>query len=213
MSEDIPIKDKIIISALKNINFDGWTKESIISGFESNKIKIDNYENIFPNGIIDTILHFADLSDRQMIEKFHETDKSSLKIPDKIKKLLLSRFTILNPNKEAVRKSMAILALPKNANHALKALYKTTDEIWRTVGDQSTDFSFYSKRVILAGVYSTTMMSWLGSIDPDLSKVDEFIDRRLNNVKLIGTITKPFKEKMKTPFDVVGKFPFFNFNR
>ena len=81
-----------------------------------------------------------------MIEKFHEIDKSNLKIPDKIKKLLLSRFAILNPNKEAVRKSIeAILALPKNANHALKALYKTTDEIWRTVGDQSTDFSFIQK--------------------------------------------------------------------
>ena len=213
MSEDIHIKDKIIISALKNINFDGWTKESIISGFESNKIKIDNYEIIFPNGIIDAMIHFADLSDRQMIEKFHEIDKSNLKIPDKIKKLLLSRFTILNPNKEAVRKSIAILALPKNANYALKALYKTTDEIWRTVGDQSTDFSFYSKRVILAGVYSTTLMSWLGSIDPDLSKVDEFIDRRLKNVKLIGTITKPFKEKMKSPLDIFSKFPFFNFNR
>ena len=57
------------------------------------------------------------------------------------------------------------------------------------------------------------MMSWLGSIDPDLSKVGEFIDRRLNNVKLIGTITKPLKKKMKSPLDIFSKFPFFDFNR
>ena len=213
MSKDMFMKDKIINSALKNINFDGWTKETILSGFLANKIKIDDYEKIFPNGTIDSILHFANLSDRLMIERFLEIDNSNLKTPDKIKQLLLTRFTILNPNKEAVRKSIAILALPKNSKQALKSLYKTTDEIWRTVGDRSTDFSFYSKRVTLAGVYSTTMMSWLGSIDPDLSKVEEFIDRRLDNVKLIGSITKPLKENMKTPFDIISKFPFFNFNR
>ena len=53
-------------------------------------------------------------------------------------------------NKEAVRKSIAFLAVPKNSKFALKALYKTTDEIWRTVGDRSTDISFYTKRGILA---------------------------------------------------------------
>ena len=52
-----------------------------------NKIKIDDYVNIFPNGIIDSILHFANLSDRQMIEKFHVIDKSNLKTPDKIKSI------------------------------------------------------------------------------------------------------------------------------
>ena len=37
-------------------------------------------------------------------------------------------------------------------------------------------------------------MYWLGSTDPDLQKVDEFIDRRLDNINFIGKITKPFKE-------------------
>ena len=89
-----------------------------------------------------------------------------------------------------------IIRLPKNSKFALKALYKTTDEIWRAVGDRSTDISFYTKRGILAGVYSTTKMSWLGSLDPDLSKVEEFIERRLKNVKLLGSITKPLKENL-----------------
>ena len=172
MSDDLEIKDKIINDALKNINFDGWTKETILTGFVSNKINVDDYDILFPNGIIDTIIHFADLSDRLMIKEYKETDYSDLRTPDKIKQLLLCRFRVLNPNKEAVRKSIACLALPKNSNFALKALYKTTDEIWRTVGDRSTDISFYTKRGILAGVYSTTKMSWLGSLDPDLSKVE-----------------------------------------
>ena len=70
-----------------------------------------------------------------------------------------------------------------------------------------------TKRGILAGVYSTTKMSWLGSLDPDLSKVEEFIERRLKNVKLLGSITKPIKENLKKPFEILNNFPFFNFNR
>jgi ubiquinone biosynthesis protein COQ9 len=213
MSDNLEIKDKIINDALKNINFDGWTKETILTGFVSNKINVDDYEILFPNGIIDTIIHFADLSDRLMIKEFKETDYTDLRTPDKIKQLLLCRFRVLNPNKEAVRKSIACLALPKNSKFALKALYKTTDEIWRTVGDRSTDISFYTKRGILAGVYSTTKMSWLGSHDPDLSKVEEFIERRLKNVKLLGSITKPIKENLNKPFNIFNNFPFFNFNR
>ena len=213
MSDDLEIKDKIINDALKNINFDGWTKATILTGFVSRKINVDDYDILFPNGIIDTIIHFADLSDRLMIKEFKETDYSDLRTPDKIKQLLLCRFRVLNPNKEAVRKSIAFLALPKNSKFALKALYKTTDEIWRTVGDRSTDISFYTKRGILAGVYSTTKMSWLGSLDPDLSKVEEFIERRLKNVKILGSITKPIKENLNKPFNILNNFPFFNFNR
>ena len=33
--------------------------------------------------------------------------------------------------------------------------------MWRTSGDSSTDFSFYTKRVILSGVYVSTLMFWL----------------------------------------------------
>ena len=37
MSDNLDIKDKIINDALKNVNFDGWNKETILTGFISNK--------------------------------------------------------------------------------------------------------------------------------------------------------------------------------
>ena len=47
MSDNLEIKDKIINDALKNINFDGWTKETILTGFVSNNINVDDYEILF----------------------------------------------------------------------------------------------------------------------------------------------------------------------
>ena len=206
MLDQIELKDKIIINALKNINFDGWSKNSILTGFNSQYKDEEMYSELFPNGIIDTIIHFADMADRQMVKKYLEEDFKNQRIPEKIKKLLMARFEFLNPYKEAVRRSVAILALPSNSKIAIKSLYNTTDKIWSAVGDQSTDISFYTKRASLAGVYSSTLMSWLGSTDPELQKVDEFIDRRLNNINVIGKITKPFKENLNFTFDKLNKF-------
>tara|TARA_A100001015_G_scaffold1647_1_gene2189 strand:- start:186 stop:827 length:642 start_codon:yes stop_codon:yes gene_type:complete len=213
MLDQIELKDDIIINALKNINFDGWSKKSILTGFNSQNKDEEMYNELFPNGIIDAIIHFADIADRQMLQGHLREDFKDQRIPEKIKNLLMSRFEFLNPYKEAVRKSVAILALPSNSKIAIKSLYNTTDKIWSAVGDQSTDISFYTKRASLAGVYSSTLMSWLGSTDPELQKVDEFIDRRLNNINVIGKITKPFKENLNFTFDQLNKFPFFNFNR
>jgi len=213
MLDQIELKDDIIINALKNINFDGWSKKSILTGFNSQNKDEEMYNELFPNGIIDAIIHFADIADRQMLQGHLREDFKDQRIPEKIKNLLMSRFEFLNPYKEAVRRSVAILALPSNSKIAIKSLYNTTDKIWSAVGDQSTDISFYTKRASLAGVYSSTLMSWLGSTDPELQKVDEFIDRRLNNINVIGKITKPFKENLNFTFDQLNKFPFFNFNR
>ena len=213
MLDQIELKDDIIINALKNINFDGWSKKSILTGFNSQNKDEEMYNELFPNGIIDAIIHFADIADRQMLQGHLREDFKDQRIPEKIKNLLMSRFEFLNPYKEAVRRSVAILALPNNSKIAIKSLYNTTDKIWSAAGDQSTDISFYTKRASLAGVYSSTFMYWLGSTDPDLQKVDEFIDRRLANINFIGKITKPFKENLNFTFDQLNKFPFFNFNR
>ena len=213
MLDQIKLKDEIIINALKNINFDGWSKNSILTGFNSKNKDEEMYNELFPNGIIDAIIHFADIADRQMVKKYLKKDFKDQRTHEKIKNLLMSRFEFLNPYKEAVRRTVAILSLPNNSKIAIKSLYNTTDKIWEAAGDQSTDISFYTKRASLAGVYSSTLMSWLGSTDPDLKKVDEFIDRRLANINFIGKITKPFKENLNFTFDQLNKFPFFNFNR
>ena len=65
MLDQIKLKDEIIISALKNINFDGWSKNSILTGFNSQNKDEEMFNELFPNGIIDAIIHFADIADRK----------------------------------------------------------------------------------------------------------------------------------------------------
>ena len=49
---------------------------------------------------------------------------------------------------------LGIMSFPRNSKLALKMLYKTCDDMWRASNDKSTDFSFYTKRLVLSGVYT-----------------------------------------------------------
>ena len=60
-----------------------------------------------------------------------------------------------SPHKEAARRAAAMLALPMHAALGAKLMYRTVDAMWRAAGDTSTDFNFYTKRGILAGVYGS----------------------------------------------------------
>ena len=111
-----------------------------------------------------------------------------MRIPDKINSQIIFRLKAANKFKEAVRISLGMMALPKNSKLALDMLYKTCDIIWRDCGDKSTDFSFYTKRLILSGVYSSTLSYWLN--ESDFAKVEDFLQRRLNNVSNFGKIKK-----------------------
>ena len=92
-----------------------------------------------------------------MKESFKKSKFKNFRIPDKIESQIMFRLKAANKFKEAVRISLGIMALPKISKIALTILYKTCDLIWRDCGDKSTDFSFYTKRLILSGVYSSTL--------------------------------------------------------
>ena len=75
-----------------------------------------------------------------------------------------------------------MLSLPMNAALGAKLMYRTVDAMWRAVGDTSTDFNFYTKRGILAGVYGATAMRWFTDDSDDQKATEEFLAARIDNV-------------------------------
>lgn len=87
-----------------------------------------------------------------------------------------------------------------------KGLWAAADAIWSALGDKSTDFNWYTKRTILSGVLGSTLAAWIGTDDE--AQVDEFLDRRIENVmqfeKLKGQVQDAFA-KMPDPMDLFGQ--------
>ena len=211
-------KTKLLLSFLENVPFDGWSWETlyfsavdigIIKSKKLSEIEKGNIRNLFNNSLVNIIQEFNIYLDNEMKENFKKSKSKNFRIPDKINFQIILRLKAANKFKEAVRISLGMMALPKNSKIALDMLYKTCDIIWRDCGDKSTDFSFYTKRLILSGVYSSTLSYWLN--ESDFSKVEDFLQRRLNNVSNFGKI-KNFKNvinqsnPLNTFFKILQRF-------
>ena len=91
-----------------------------------------------------------------------------------------------------------MLALPGNTKDASACLAHTVDVMWRSTGDKSTDFNFYTKRATLAAVYSATRLFWLNDDSTDAQDSWAFLDRRIDNVMQIEKGKAKFRELQKS---------------
>ena len=178
-------KRAILAAALPAVAFDGWSAQTLRSATEAAGFDAAMALRAFPNGAIDLLEFFMAEADRRMLEDLAATDLATLKIRERIATAVRRRLEGQAANKEAIRKALAVLALPINAGRALRSLYRTVDAIWYAAGDTATDFNFYSKRMLLAGVYSATLLHWLDDKSEDQAATWSFLDRRIGDIMRI----------------------------
>jgi len=106
----------------------------------------------------------------------------ALKIREKIRAIVWRRLEIMAPAREAVRRALAILAMPQNVPVAARIGWRTADGMWRLAGDTSTDFNHYTKRATLGVVYASTLLVWLDDQSEGQVDTAAFLDRRIDNV-------------------------------
>ena len=146
---------------------------------------------LFPGGPADMVETWIDLTDRRMQPSVAE------RLPDRVRAVIAHRLLSLSPYKEAVRRSVAVLATDPAATARTAA--RTVDAIWHLAGDRSANWSWYTKRAILAGVYGATLLYWVRDDSPDDEATLRFLDRRLAGVGRIGTLrrkTEAFMQRL-----------------
>jgi ubiquinone biosynthesis protein COQ9 len=145
---------------------------------------------LFPGGAVAMVEAYIDLMDRRMVETaapLLETQRRS----QRVRTLVATRLALAAPHRAAVRRAAALLALPGNALVSARCTAHTVDAIWHAAGDVSADFSWYTKRAILAGVYSSTLLYWMNDSTTEEAAL-AFLDRRLEGVAKIGKLRARF---------------------
>jgi ubiquinone biosynthesis protein COQ9 len=184
--ERMPERDAAILGMLPHVAFDGWTKRALRAGVLDAGMPADEAELLFPLGTVDMIETFCDLADRRM--EAAAADLPQTKLTARVRAVIALRLEQNRPYKEAIRRGLAVLALPQNARAAAGCTARTVDAIWHAAGDRSSDFSWYTKRAILAAVYSATVLYWLrDSTDGDAGTL-AFLDRRLAGIGRIARL-------------------------
>lgn len=188
----------VIDALLPQIAFEGWTSKALRQALQSIGQPPEDAPLIFPGGAADMIEAFCTLADRRMVEAAEAEDWSARRIPARVKRVLEIRFEQNRGNKEAIRRALSWLSLPPNMLLAGRTTARTVDAIWHAAGDMSADFSWYTKRGILAAVYSATLLYWLTDTSLEDEKTLQFLDRRLAGVGRIGRIRKRMEERFSS---------------
>jgi ubiquinone biosynthesis protein COQ9 len=181
-------RDRLLLAALPHVAFDGWTDKAFRAGIADCGMAATDYRRFFPGGARDAVGHFSDWADRRMADGLAGHALDDLPIRERVALAVRLRLEALAPHREAVRRALALLALPPNASLGARCLYRTVDCIWRAIGDRSADFSFYTKRALLAGVVSTTTLYWLDDRSDDAEESRAFLDRRIADVMKIPAL-------------------------
>ena len=195
--EHSPERDAALEALLPNVPFDGWTYRALRAGLKSIGADPRDAELLFPGGARDMIEAFSDLADRRMEQAAATEDFSGLRTPERVRRVIILRLAQNAGRKEAVRRALAILSLPGNATLAATCTARTVDAIWHAARDQATDFSWYTKRAILAGVYSTTVLYWLRDVSEGNEATIAFLNRRLQEVGRITQVRRRITERME----------------
>jgi ubiquinone biosynthesis protein COQ9 len=182
-------RDAAIAALLPHVPFDGWTRSALRRGLADIDVSPEDAALLFPGGAADMIEAFCDWADRRMEEDAAALDPA-LRLHERVRAVIRLRLEQNRPFKEAIRRALALLALPMHARLAAKCTARTIDAIWYAAGDRSADFSWYTKRAILTAVYAATVLYWLRDSSEDDAATLAFLDRRLAGVGRIGSVRR-----------------------
>ena len=203
------LRDSLLEAALPHIPFDGWSRKALRRGAEDVGIAADDIDRAFPDPPLDMIEHHSMMADRRMMAHLEELDLPSMKVRERIATAVRVRLDQNAADREAIRRALAILAMPPNALMATRLLYRTVDAMWYAAGDEATDFNFYSKRGLLAAVLSGTVLYWLNDRSEGCEDTYAFLDRRISDVMRVPRLTARCREAVErfpNPFRIVREF-------
>ena len=176
------LRRELALAVGENAVFDGWTQLAIDAA--AGQLGLDPVQArlAMPKtqaGMIDVYIQEVD---RGLEVQFTPERLAGMKIREKIHALVWRRLEIMGPAREAVRRALAILAMPQNVPLGLRIGWRSADLMWRIAGDTSADFNHYTKRMTLGAVYASTLFMWLDDQSEGWSETAAFLDRRIDDV-------------------------------
>ena len=162
--------------------FDGWTDDALRQAAALAGIDPAVARLAFPGGAMEMIGAWIDCTDAKMLSAFGTGALAQLKIRERIRALLQFRLDAVAGHEEALRRALAIQAMPQNLARTLQIGWRSADLMWRLAGDTATDYNHYTKRAILMGIYTATLAVFVEDDSEGKSETRAFLDRRIEGV-------------------------------
>ncbi|MCZ4365743.1 COQ9 family protein [Sulfitobacter dubius] len=185
-------KDQLLDVALMHVPFDGWSSATFNAAIKDSGLDPALARAVCPRGAVDLAVAYHRRGDAKMLEGLAQADLSQMRFSDRIAKAV--RLRLEAGDREAIRRGSTLFALPHHAPEGAGLIWETSDKIWTALGDTSDDVNWYSKRATLSGVYSATLLYWLGDASEGHQATWSFLDRRIDDVMQIEKLKAQVRE-------------------
>ena len=175
----------IILQKLKKIVSDeGWS-EKVLKQLLQNGVEKSDLVTFFQYDYKELLKYSLEELNKSLEKEINKINIINYSLNKRIKKILMLRFNILNNDKEFYKKTFYHLLIPSNNKIMKSSLYKSVNTMWYLAGDNSTDFNFYTKRLILAVIYVNALFVLFNK---NFDEVESNIDRNLKKISKIPKI-------------------------
>lgn len=193
-------RNKILLRLLKNITEYEDFDDALLSTLSQLKINQDKFydikQDLVPKGL-SSLMKELNLIINQIIDKEKKPSRfKNYKINEKIKYFVIRRLMVFQ-NLVDKRKFFKKILKPNLIVSSNKTLFKIADEIWFLAGDKSTDYNYYTKRIILMNIYAITFSFFVFDNSKDLERTKKFLDKEISAVLKFGNLKNKLKKNIK----------------
>lgn len=162
--------------------FDGWKGEAVTAAAEMEGVDPALAAFAFEGGAMQMISAWIARIDADMADALPASQIGNLPIRERIRRLVQFRLDALIGKEEALRRALAIMAMPQNVPAAARLGWSSADAMWRLAGDTATDYNHYTKRMTLGSIYAATLAYFAQDTSDGHEDTRAFLDRRIENV-------------------------------
>jgi len=162
--------------------FDGWSESAVRAAAADAGVDPEVACFAFAGGAMAMIAAWTESIDRAMAAALPAARLQKLPVRERIRDLVLVRLDAIAGREEALRRALAVMAMPRNAGKAIRLGWKSADAMWRLAGDSATDYNHYTKRAILSAVYAATLAVLVDDTSEGKAQTRAFLDRRIDGV-------------------------------
>lgn len=162
--------------------FDGWSELAVRNAAAAAGADPDVALLAYPGGAMDMIGAWAASIDAAMARDLPPETLAALPIRERIRRLVQYRLDAAGGEDEALRRALAVMAMPQNAARTARLGWRSADAMWRLAGDTATDYNHYTKRALLGSIYAATLAVYVGDESEGKAATRAFLGRRIEGV-------------------------------
>lgn len=178
-----------------NAAFDGWSDAALLAAADQAGVDPDVARLAFNTGAVGMIDAWFAYVDAEMARALPPETLATMKVRQKITALVEARLAAVADTREALRRALALLAMPQNAPHAAALGWRAADLMWRAAGDTATDYNHYTKRGLLMAIYAATITVFIDDESEDWADTRAFLARRIEGIMRFEKVKAGFVKR------------------